>query len=154
MTALMAEKAHNFMCRNARKALNAQTEVGVCLSDPDCPVTRASVAKRAGWHINTLATYFPPNRDTQPTKLPLGSLWDLLESGALPDDLAALLMPDGFQVVAAPESIDVHEIGRIVAELHALKTAAHHPESPAGVDLSDCEVSGIAAKAAELKAVA
>ena len=152
MTSPMAEKAHNFMCRNSRKALNAQTEVGQSLRGAD--VSLGTLSEALKWHRNTLDSYFPANRATPPRKLPLGALWDIWECEVFPEKCKALLFPDDWCAVRAPQQIDVHEISRIVAELVALKAAAHRPDSPAGVEISDCEAEAIAKKVVELKVVA
>ncbi|NQX93443.1 MAG: hypothetical protein HRT64_00685 [Erythrobacter sp.] len=137
------------MCVETEKLLLAQSAVGVALRGS--AMSLKVLAANSGLHPNSVAGYFPPDPAQKPTQLSGGSLLAVLKH--LPSDLADLLLPDGYKLVEVPDSIDVHEIGRIVAELHALKTAAHHPDSPAGVEISECETRAIATKAAELKAV-
>lgn len=117
-------------------------------------ISLKAVAFDSGIPYATLATYFPQDPLKDPVQIPQGATFSIKQAMALPLDLMNLLQPDNVCLVEIPAEVDVHEIGRIVAELHALKTAAHHPDSPAGVEISECEARTIAAKAAELKAVA
>jgi hypothetical protein len=140
------------MCRNAQKALNAQTEIGRRLRG--CEKTLGTIASELDWHRNTLDSYFPANRDTQPTKLPLGALWDILECDALPDDLKALLLPDGVQVVSPSDALDHDDLAERARAFLERKDEAHHPDSPAGREISDCEEAELIALGAQLRAVA
>lgn len=152
MAALMAGKVNRFMCRNARKSLNAQSEVGVKLRN--CEQTLGTIASDLGWHRNTLDSYFPANRDTQPAKLPTGALWDILESDTFPADCKELLTPDGWALVRVTEQIDLDELARRCREFLARKGEAHCPESPAGRDLSDCENGELIVLAEQVKGAA
>ena len=117
-------------------------------------ITLKAVSFDSGINYATLATYFPADPYKEPVQIPQGASFDIKRTRALPLDLMNLLQPDGIAIVEVPQEIDVHEISRIVAELVALKAAAHHPDSPAGVEISDCEADAIAKKVAELKVVA
>jgi len=111
------------------------------------------VAADSGINYSTLLTYFPADPCKEPVQIPQGAVFVLKQSKALPLDILNLLQPDGLALVHVPDEIDLHTIGLIVAEIIALKNAAHHPDSPSGVEISECEAEGIARKVAELRAV-
>lgn len=136
------------MCRNARKSLNAQTEVGQRLRGAD--ITLGALCSALGWHRNTLDSYFPASPDTQPTKLPKGALWDILECDAFPVDLCALLLPDGFVFARVTAGLDHHEVAIAVLEYQEAKAAAHHPDSPDGERISECEQADLDARIARI----
>lgn len=53
-----------------------------------------------------------------------------------------------------PEGVDLDEVEARAREVLACKGAAHHPESPAGRELSACEVAELHTRVAHLRAVA
>lgn len=110
------------------------------------------VAGDSGIEYGTLLTYFPANRDKIPTQIPGGAIYAL--AGAIPSDLLSLLLPDGFQIVEASEDFDHEEVARIFHKYLAAKTAAHHPDSPDGPAISECEDLVLKSIHAPLKAVA
>lgn len=125
------------MCPNTRKTLNAQTEVGQRLRGAD--VTLETLASSLGWHKNTLDSYFPANPEHKPTKLPLAALWCIIECNLFPVELRKLLLPDGFVIARVADGMDHHEVALAVLEYQEAKAAAHHPDSPDGERISDCE---------------
>lgn len=103
---------------------------------------------------STVLSYFPADEGKQPATMSVASLFRLLETGALPADLLSMLLPAGFQIVRAPEDIDHDELERVARHYLAAKGAAHHPDSPGGREISECEDDALDAKAAHLRAVA
>ncbi|WP_313437205.1 hypothetical protein [Novosphingobium sp.] len=86
------------------------------------------------------------------TVMPLTALDALVD--VLPDELLSLLLPAGHAIVTVPEGICHDEIEKAAREFLAAKGEAHHPESPGGRELAECEVVTLNRKAAKLKAVA
>jgi hypothetical protein len=74
----------------------------------------------------------------------IASLFKLI--GVIPDELLSLLLPDGRQIVQAPEEIDHDEIAEAVQDYLLAKERAHHPSSPAGRDIAPCEDSSLRSK--------
>lgn len=136
------------MCADSPKALNAQTEIGRRLRG--CDQSLNTIASRLGWHRNTLDSYFPASADTKPAKLPLSALWDILESGAFPADIAALLMPDGFTMTRIPVGMDHDEFAEACAAYLDRKAHAHRADSPAGPALSPCEIADLDERRAQI----
>lgn len=97
---------------------------------------------------STLASYFPADRQADPAQIPGGVIYALCS--ALPGDLLSLLLPDGFQIVRAPEDVDHDDLAAGMHDYLQAKTAAHHPDSPAGPAISDCEREGLDARVAHL----
>lgn len=95
------------------------------------------VSQDSGIPYGTLLTYFPADTDKQPAQIPGSAIFAL--APVLPTDLMSLLLPDGFQVVRAPEDINHDEIADVMADYLTTKQHAHHPESPAGREISNCE---------------
>lgn len=136
------------MCSAARKSLNAQTEIGRRIRG--CEKSLNTIASELGWHRNTLDSYFPASPDTKPTKLPLWALWNILESGALPADIAALLAPDGFTFAPIPQDMNHDEFAEACSTYLDRKAQAHRADSPAGPALSDCEISDLDERRAQI----
>jgi hypothetical protein len=86
------------------------------------------------------------------TVMPLTALDALVD--VLPDELLSLLLPAGHAIVTVPEGICHDEIEKAAREFLAAKGEAHHPESPGGRELAECEVVTLNRKAAKLRAVA
>lgn len=141
MSPALPNREHEIVCGNSQKTLNAQTEIGRRLRG--CDKSIKTIASELGWERSTLDAYFPPNPDTRPTKLPLSALWDILESGALPDDLAALLAPDGFAMARIPEGMNHDEFADACAAYLDRKAQAHRADSPDGPSLSECEIADL-----------
>jgi hypothetical protein len=86
------------------------------------------------------------------TVMPMTALDALVD--VLPDELLSLLLPAGHAIVSVPEGICHDEIEKAAREFLAAKGEAHHPESPGGRELADCEVVTLNRKVAKLRAVA
>jgi len=133
---------------NYQKSLNAQTEIGRRLRG--CEKSIKTIASELGWQRSVIDSYFPPNPDTKPTKLPLCALWDILESGALPAELTALLAPDGFTMAPIPAGMDHDEFAEACSAYLDRKAQAHRADSPAGPALSDCEIADLDERRAQI----
>lgn len=87
----------------------------------------------------TLASYLPADQHADPTQIPGGAIYSLAAGDALPLDLLSLLLPEGVQMVRASEGLDHDKIEDLCADYMATKAKAHHKDSPAGREISDCE---------------
>lgn len=112
------------------------------------------VAMDAEISYSSIASYFPLPGGERPAMIPMGVVYALAETRAIPDDLLSLLLPVGCLMVRAPEDIDHDEMERVARDYLAAKGAAHHPDSPGGREISACEDDALDAKAARLRAVA
>jgi len=74
--------------------------------------------------------------------------------GVIPDELLSLLLPEGRVIMQVPDDVDHDELARVMQEYLRAKAEAHHPESPAGREISECEDNFLRIKAAPLRAVA
>jgi hypothetical protein len=79
----------------------------------------------------TLLSYFPEPGGRDPAQIPGSAIFALC--GVLPPDLLSLLVPDGFQIVRAPELIDHDALCELAQDYVATKMKAHRPDSPGGV---------------------
>ena len=107
------------------------------------------IAQDSGILYGTLLTYFPADALKRPVQIPGSAVFAL--AGHLPTDILSLLLPDGYQVVRAPEDINHDEIADVMAEYLATKQHAHHPQSPAGREIADCEDNVLNAKFGQVK---
>lgn len=82
------------------------------------------------------------------TQMPLSALNALV--GVMPDELLSLLLPESRQIVSLPDGVDHDEFEKLCREFLAIKGSAHHPDSPAGRELSSCEVIALNRAAANL----
>jgi hypothetical protein len=82
------------------------------------------------------------------TQMPVAVLYALC--GVIPDELLSLLLPEGRCVVQVPAQVDHDEIADAFADYLHTKNQAHHPDSPAGRDIADCEREQLDAKVVHL----
>ena len=75
-------------------------------------------------------------------------------TSVVPAELLSLLFSTGYGVVRLPEGIDHDEIETAARDFLATKGQAHHPDSPGGREIADCEDATLRAKAVKLRAVA
>ncbi len=108
----------------------------------------------AGIPYQTLLTYFPQEGGARPVMIPGAAIYALAYGKAIPLDLLSLLMPTGYAIIALPDGLDLDEVEKASREFLAAKGEAHHPDSPGGRELADCEVVTLNRKAAKLRAVA
>lgn len=74
--------------------------------------------------------------------------------GIVPDELLSLLLPDGRQIVCAPEDIDHDALCDLATDYVHAKSAAHREDSEAGVRIGPNEGKMLVGKAVQLRAVA
>jgi transcriptional regulator with XRE-family HTH domain len=106
------------------------------------------LAGKAGVAVTTWLSWFPGG--TREPQVPsLASLAGLAR--ALPTDLLNLLVPDGYHIVKAPDDLDHDKIEDLCRDYVATKAQAHHKDSPAGREISDCERSLLDVKVIPLR---
>lgn len=89
-----------------------------------------SIQLDGGWkEPSTVLSYFPADPDREPSTMSVASLYRLIEGKALPADLLSLLLPDGWQIVRAPENVDHDAISDWAETYNAKKLAAHRKDS-------------------------
>lgn len=98
----------------------------------------------------TIVSYFPGERDRQPATISGAALFQLCLTKALPLDLLSLILPDGFQIIRAPEDIDHDALCELAADYVSEKNRAHHPESEAGREIGPGEHSSLTTKVVQL----
>lgn len=108
------------------------------------------IAADSGIKYETLLTYFPAHKDKQPVQIPGSAIFAL--TGHLPPAILSMLLPTGHLIVQAPEEIDHDQVAEAMREYLAEKDHAHHPESPAGRDIADCEDNVLRVKFAQVSA--
>lgn len=86
------------------------------------------------------------------TTMPITAVDALID--VIPDELLSLLFSSSRIIVRVPEEIDHDRLGALCQDYLRAKAEAHHPLSPSGRDLSDCEDTRLRSKAARLRAVA
>lgn len=104
-------------------------------------VSLKAIAFDSNLSYSTLISYFPGEKDREPATISGAALFALC--GVLPADLISLILPDGFQIVRAPESIDHDALCELATEYVSAKNRAHHPESEAGRDIGPGEESAL-----------
>lgn len=106
-----------------------------------------------GWDSpSTVLSYFPEDENAQPAVMSAASFYRLF--GALPVDLLSLMLPEGYQVVRAPEEIDHDEIERLCREYLDAKGKAHRKDSPGGTEITDGEKAALDGCVVRLRAAA
>lgn len=128
-----------------------QHSIRRALTDDRSPRKKALkvVSSDSGIGYSTLLTYFPEEgSNKKPQALPVAALRLLLK--AIHPDVVSLLLPDGFSIIRNPQGIDHDELAEAVGDYLAAKHAAHHPDSPAGRDIADCERKTLDAKVVHL----
>ena len=108
-----------------------------------------SISFDSGIPYSTLLSYFPGERDATPALMPVSAQFMLC--GAIPQDVLSLLLPDGHLIVRAPEQMDHDEVSEACQQFIRAKEQAHHPESPAGRDIADCEDETLRGKFAVIR---
>lgn len=98
-----------------------------------------------GWECpSTVLSYFPADPAKEPAIMSVAALYRLFD--ALPTDLLSMLLPDGFQIVRAPENIDHDALCQLANDYVSAKNRAHHPDSEAGRDIGpgeECALGGL-----------
>lgn len=107
-------------------------------------ISLKAVSFDSGIPYATLLSYFTNAKDAVPHAMPVTALRKLV--GHIPPDLLSLLLGDGWQIIATPEDVDHDAIAEVCRAYLATKDRAHHPDSPAGRELSSCEEEALGAK--------
>lgn len=102
-------------------------------------ISLKAVSFDSGIPYATIVSYFPGERDREPATLSAAAIFMLCEAKALPLDLLSLVLPEGFQIVRAPEEIDHEALCDLASQYIAEKNRAHHPDSEAGCALGPNE---------------
>lgn len=113
-----------------------------------------AVAFDSGIEYPTLLTYFPAPGSRDPAQIPAGAIFALCDGEALPADILSLLVPNGWQIVRAPEQIDHDELCNHLVDYLATKQAAHHPDSECGPAIGPLEKSQLDSKVTHIRAIA
>lgn len=72
--------------------------------------------------------------------------------GVIPDDLLSMLLPERHAIVRLPDGIDHDDFEDRCRDFLGTKGHAHHPDSPAGREISDCEKDVLDRKVVALRA--
>lgn len=112
-----------------------------------------AVQMDGGWDSpSTVLSYFPEDGNAQPAVMSMASFYRLFD--ALPVDLLSLMLPEGFQIVRAPEAIDHDEIERLCREYLDAKGKAHRKDSPGSTEITPEEDDLLKAKVVQLRGAA
>jgi hypothetical protein len=93
---------------------------------------------------STLLSYFPADENAAPAELGVAALRMLLR--ALPATTLSVLLPDEWQIVRLPDGVDFDVFEDWCRDFLETKGRAHHVDSPAGREISDCERDALAVK--------
>lgn len=111
-------------------------------------LTLKAISLDAGIPYNTLRAYAGSGCET--AEMPVSALYRLI--GVVPDELLSLLLPEGRLIVQAPAEMDHDTACELMRDFIDAKERAHHPESPAGREIADCEDNVLRGKFAKVKA--
>jgi len=109
-------------------------------------LTLKAISLDSGIPYSTLRSYAGNNGET--AEMPVSALFRLV--GVIPDELLSLLLPEGRAIVQVPADIDHDALAEAVADYLTAKNAAHHPDSPAGRDIAECEREALNRKVVQL----
>lgn len=114
------------------------------LAQRDHDLTLKAISLDSGLGYTTIQSYAKGE-----AVMSIASLFALV--GVIPDELLSLLLPDGRQIVEAPEDIDHDALCDLASDYVKTKLDAHHPASPAGVQIADCERERLDVKVVQLR---
>jgi len=114
-------------------------------------ISLKAVSMDSGISYSTIVSYFPGEKDKQPATMPASVLFTLCDTKALPLDLLSLILPDGFQIVRAPEEINHDEFETMCRDYLAAKARAHQATSPGGREIAECERTDLDGKVVQLR---
>lgn len=112
-------------------------------------LTLKAISLDSGIPYSTLRSYAGHSGET--AEMPVSTLRKL--TGVVPDELLSLLLTEDRAIVCVPAEIDHDALADAVADYLHMKNAAHHPESPAGRDIADCERDNLDSKVVQLPIV-
>ena len=113
------------------------------LAQRDCSMTLKAISLDSGIGYTTIQSYAKGE-----SVMSIASLFRLV--GVIPDELLSLLMPEGRQIVRAPEHVDHDDICHALHDYLQAKSDAHHPESPGGREIAPCEDEALRSKVASI----
>jgi hypothetical protein len=113
-------------------------------------ISLKAISMDSGVPYPTVISYFPGEENREPATMSAAALFALCEAKSFPLDLLSMMLPDGFQIVRAPEDVDHDQLCELAAEYVAEKNRAHHPESEAGRDIGPGERTTLTGKAVRL----
>jgi hypothetical protein len=113
-------------------------------------ISLKSVSFDSGIPYASIVSYFPGERDRQPAAIPAPAVFAIAKGNAIPLDLLSLVLPDGFQIIRAPESIDHDLLADAVTDYLAEKQRCHHPESECGPAIGPGEKARLDSKVTSL----
>lgn len=136
-------------CEVAQRMLAAQARV-FRVAERDFALTLKAISLDTGIPYNTVRSYAGHNG--APTMMPVSALAKLM--GVIPDTLLSHLFdPVGKAIVDCTSDDGDHDtLGIDCGNIVGLVSRARHPNSPAGVDISDCEDKVIRLARAQLRA--
>ena len=117
------------------------------LAERDHGLTLKAIALDSGLGYTTVQTYASGH-----AVMSIASLFCLV--GVIPDELLSLLLPDGRQIVRAPEELDHDALCELAEDYVREKTASHRADSECKEQIGPQERARLTAKAVRLKAVA
>jgi hypothetical protein len=120
-------------------------------------ISLKAVSFDSGIPYPTIVSYFPGEKDKVPATIGGAALFMLCAGAdgkgpALPLDLLSLILPDGFQIVRAPEELNHDEYETMCRDYLAAKGRAHQVASPGGREIADCERADLDGKIVQLRA--
>lgn len=144
--------SNTIMCDGSRIIRQRQIDVR-------CEIDRRgfhlkAVASKSGIPYPTLLSYFPADANAQPAQIPAGALFAIAYSDALPADILSMFAPAGWAIVKLPEDLDHDEFEDLCRDYLNTKGNAHHKDSPAGREVSECEREALAARVVRLRGAA
>lgn len=113
-------------------------------------VTFKAIGLDSGIPYNTIRSYAGHNGET--AEMPVSALRKL--TGVIPAELLSLLLPEGHQIVRAPESLNHDELEEHLHDWLRRKARAHNADSPDGREISPCEDADLRASFAIVRSAA
>lgn len=113
-------------------------------------LTLKAISLDSGIPYNTVRSY--AGSGCEIAEMPVSALRKLV--GVVPDELLSLLLPDGRTIVRLPDGVDLDDFEDACRDFLDTKCKAHHENSPAGRELSDCEHEALACKVIPLRSAA
>jgi hypothetical protein len=107
-------------------------------------LTLKLIAADSGLHYDSVRAYAAGE-----TTMPMTAFSALID--VIPDELLSYLVGKDRAIVRVPDAIDHDEIEDACRDYLETKGRAHHKNSPAGRELSDCEREALAEKAVPLR---
>ena len=111
----------------------------------DPSLTLKAISMDSGIPYNNLRGY--ANGDHE---MPISAFRKL--TGVISDELLSIMLPEGRQIVEAPDDIDHDALADWADDYCKTKMAAHRADSPGGVAIVECEKDALDGKAARLMA--